>query len=133
MSPQEIRQLFEDDGHDPRIAEIHIQRTAQGGWYGIATPVGWDQVIIDLDAELNELAPDYQLLQAKQKFGGLRYYISDTNEEAQKAIARASKRASHTCEDCGAEGAELRRLGYWYTTLCIDCLEEEEMLRQGNG
>ena len=36
---------------------------------------GWYQLIVDCDKELTAIDPNYQILQIKQKFGGLRYYF----------------------------------------------------------
>ena len=41
------------------------QLRCQKGWYGI---------LVELDKKLAKLDPDYVVLQAKEKFGGLRYY-----------------------------------------------------------
>jgi len=36
---------------------------------------GWWPLLARLDRDIAALAPNYQLLQVKEKFGGLRYYI----------------------------------------------------------
>ena len=38
-------------------------------------PAGWEQLIVDLDARLAAIDPDYAVAQIKEKFGALRYYI----------------------------------------------------------
>ena len=36
----------------------------------------WHDLLVRCDAELEELCPGYNIAQIKEKFGGLRYYIS---------------------------------------------------------
>lgn len=110
---------------DPRVEAIHAKRKAGGGWYGISTPPGWDDLIIELDAALAEIQPHYVIFQAKEKFGGLRYYCSGDGSEAARDIIREAERKSRSvCEDCGGD-AQLRRRKHWYRTLCDDCASDE--------
>jgi len=64
------------------------------GWYGLVT---------DCDAELAAMDANYQLLQVKEKFGGLRYYfipsqgVADEQRDAMyEVVARYEKIASQT-------------------------------------
>src|ERR1039458_10139551 len=41
-------------------------------------PVGWVLIVDELDEKIAKLAPNYHLHQAKEKFGGLRYYLANT-------------------------------------------------------
>lgn len=41
----------------------------------LGIPEEWDDIVLGLDAKLAELDPDYVVLQAKAKFGDLRYYF----------------------------------------------------------
>lgn len=60
----------------------------------------WYPIILDTHGALNHALPGYQIIQIKEKFDGLRYYISYPSEEdfipgspffptREKAIARA--------------------------------------------
>lgn len=95
------------------------------GWYkGLDVGEGWDNIIIDLNARLASLDPDYTVAQVKEKFGGLRYYIDYINEDVRESahlfIQEAEDVASVTCEVCGAQG-ELRDKQAWMRTLCDNC------------
>ena len=57
--------------------------------------------------------------QVKEKFGGLRFYMTLYNEDLERDIAEAEKLASKTCESCGAPGKS--RNGGWIKTLCDTC------------
>lgn len=56
-------------------------------------------------------------VQVKEKFGGLRFYMSATTEAIHDTIARAAEKSFHSCEDCGRPGKLRRRRG-WLATLC---------------
>lgn len=60
-----------------------------------------------------------RVLQIKEKFGGLRIYVSQETPESLALIKDAEQRASKTCEYCGKPG-ELVNNG-WAKTLCPTC------------
>jgi hypothetical protein len=78
---------------------------------------GWLPAIIPV-LEICE-ARGIRVVQIKEKFGGLRIYLDDTDDDVHAAILLAESIASRTCEECGAPG-ELRGPG-WYRTRCDDC------------
>lgn len=57
--------------------------------------------------------------QVKEKFGGLRFYISGGSEEAYTAIDEAAAESYRTCEHCGEPGKCNER--GWLATLCDNC------------
>jgi hypothetical protein len=61
--------------------------------------------------------------QVKEKFGGLRLYMTHGNEEIWKIIDRAEIESYKTCEECGKNG-ELRNDLPWHRTLCYDCYQQ---------
>ena len=62
------------------------------------------------------------MLQAKEKFGTLRFYVSTENEAIETAIQWAEMRSSKTCEVCGKPG-KLSGPG-WLSTVCREHLRE---------
>lgn len=85
------------------------------GWYGLVT---------DCDAELAAMDANYQLLQVKEKFGGLRYYFipsADTTAEQRDAmygvVAKYEAIAAKTCEATGKPGVLMKSIGGWLKTL----------------
>ena len=87
---------------------------------------GWDQIVIDLANELDEIAPGWKPTQIKEKFGVLRFYwelseealdrAEDAIRRAEDAIRRAEDRSAVTCEMCGEPGS--LRGKSWVMTLC---------------
>jgi hypothetical protein len=90
--------------------------------------VGWDDLLLELDTKLAEIDPNYEIQQAKQKFGELRFYASlsdgfydtDPTDAAQYEFSRlivwAESKSTVTCEHCG--GPAERRPGSWIAVLC---------------
>ncbi len=100
-------------------------RSVHGDTY-IENLPGWHRIILDLDAKLAAIVPDYKVLQVKEKFGGLRYYIDwhqDQNPVLRGLIDEAERASFRTCEYCGEPG-ELRpgttssKYRFWSKTLC---------------
>lgn len=77
---------------------------------------GWYPLTVDLIRDLLEMGWDGELHQAKEKFGGLRFYIGEGSSEIYQRITAAERLSHETCEDCGAPG--VARRGGWIRTLC---------------
>jgi len=86
------------------------------------TGPGWNDIIFNLHNQLKQLDPHYRVMQVKEKFGTLRYYIHTDNNEAHNIIIEAETASSHTCEQCGRPGT-LHTTRRWLKTLCtIDAI-----------
>lgn len=102
------------------------------GWDGVTVRDGWLPIINRLDLALENVDRWYHLHQAKEKFGGLRYYCSVSGHPvARKLIAEAEKEAWRTCEECGASRWWRRvktgvtgKNEMWIRTLCRRCRRE---------
>ncbi len=83
---------------------------------------GWYQLVIDCDRELSLFDPHYKIIQVKEKFGELRYYVkpSETCYEPRRLhdiIAKYEEIAAKTCEATGKPGVLMKSIGGWYKTL----------------
>lgn len=102
-------------------------------WRSVDTGPGWYEIILDCDRKLREIKPDYKVVQVKEKFGTLRYYIDayPTDEAEYKRFAEVIREAESkteiTCELCGQEGT--LRSGGWIRTLCDSCEAAREAKR----
>jgi len=68
-------------------------------------------------------------IQVKEKYGGLRFYMTAGNDEIYNLISKAEELSCKTCEECGSPGEE--RSGGWIRTLCSDCHKNwEEICRK---
>ena len=68
-------------------------------------------------------------VQVKEKFGGLRFYMSATDEYMSGAIAMAEKMSHYICDVCGETGST-KTIGGWYVTVCQKHYEEEVKKRE---
>lgn len=59
--------------------------------------------------------------QVKEKFGGLRFYVDNTDDYTQGVIAMAESMSYRTCEACGSPGKTSGK--GWLRTLCVNCNE----------
>ena len=85
---------------------------------------GWSDILARLVSELEQLGWDGRILQIKEKFGGLRFYVEAASDEVYARIEQAEQDSYHVCEECGQRG--MIRSGGWIKTLCDEC----EALRQ---
>jgi hypothetical protein len=95
--------------------------------FGFECQDGWFDLIWKLceDIEKVGVKEDFQVLQVKEKFGGLRFYCSSAPDEVWDLITVAEDISEKTCEICGKEG-ELRSRNRWLKTLCLKHAKELE-------
>lgn len=127
-------------GYD-RVLNKNFMLDVGAGWWKIMLE-GFDRI----DAVLKE-EPDcfVKILQVKEKFGGLRVYISlqrgsgdgldgeeheDLHRRVGVVIEEMENQASNTCEMCGEPGK--LRGGGWLKTLCDRHAEMREAKKYGN-
>lgn len=88
--------------------------------FNFAVDEGWKEIITSLCEKLDALRlPDLKVVQVKEKFGGLRFYVHDGNDEADALIRQAMEESNTTCEWCGAPGKHVS--DGWILTLCESC------------
>ena len=83
----------------PELFKSYLQGRAievGKGWRGIV-----ERVLAAIDGQT-------ELIQIKEKFGGLRVYVRGGNEAVEEAIEQAEMEALYTCDVCGKDG----RLGF---------------------
>lgn len=100
--------------------------------FGIECHDGWYALIYNLSVEIEkqvkqwiEENPDEKdhhprVIQIKEKFGGLRYYMSSATEYIYDLIEKAEVNSFSICESCGKE-AHLKVYHGWRYVLCCDC------------
>lgn len=85
---------------------------------------GWDRIIFSCHKELLLLDPDYQVLQIKEKFGGLRYYfqpqtlVQTTINKMYEITRKYETLSLLTCEKCGEPGTMHLVNDQWMKTYC---------------
>jgi hypothetical protein len=77
---------------------------------------GWYPLIDDLCAKIVATSSSVQVMQVKEKFGGLRFYVTGSNDVVDMLIRDASDASYTICEVCGAPGT--LSTGRWWKTVC---------------
>jgi hypothetical protein len=84
---------------------------------------GWFDLIWKLCEDLEPLVGlDFEVIQVKEKFGGLRFYADfngPVSDQARNRISQAENDSYTICEECGAFGRE--RDGGWIKVRCDTC------------
>lgn len=83
---------------------------------GLGVGVGWYLLIKNLCDELIESGWDKEIIEIKEKFGGLRFTIGETNTELNEIINKFQNLSIQTCEVCGEVGSQTET--GWIKTLC---------------
>ncbi len=104
------------------FARRHLSKTQSAMYWGFQCEDGWFQLLDDLCDKLQRRTdvdgdPQLEALQVKEKFGGLRFYVSSATDEQRALIQSAESLSNRTCEECGADG-KLDRTGGWFSTRC---------------
>src|SRR5208283_3534018 len=97
---------------------------------------GWFDIIWRLCEDLEPLVAEveketgrkFEVLQVKEKFGGLRFYVNHANDAIRERIGIAAKESFRTCEVCGQPG-KLREVGLIKTL----CDEHNDSVHRGSG
>ena len=102
-----------------------LERIPDGWGRWIQCGAGWYPILARLNERLEEFDPGYQILQIKEKFGTLRFYLGNGYHQLGKAaVAEAEAESARTCELCGGPGY-LRTRNSWLRTVCDDCAQSE--------
>ncbi len=64
-----------------------------------------------------------EAVQVKEKFGGLRFYISSGDDMVYGMIHLAEDMSYHICEECGAS-ENVKQTRGWIKSLCPKCMEK---------
>lgn len=84
--------------------------------FGVECDPGWDQLIFHLCEKLDFARFSGVVMQIKEKFGGLRFYVNGATPSDYELIREVENESYKTCEICGAPG-EPTDLG-WMKTVC---------------
>ena len=92
------------------------------GWFDTVWRLYEDLEPLIADAEKATGRP-FEVLQVKEKFGGLRFYANYTTDAVRSRIDAARAESLRTCEICGQPGTQ--REHRWIRTLCDQHDREE--------
>ena len=114
-----------DAGESEDTLRALLERIPDGWGRWIQCGAGWYPILVRLEERLGGIDPDYRVLQIKEKFGTLRFYLAGRHDELGKAaVTEAEAESARTCELCGGPGY-LRTRNSWLRTVCDDCAQSE--------
>ena len=124
MSPELTTELFNKysiifEGKNKSIRESLLP-------FGLECDDGWYVLLDTLCSRLAVLEPQPTVIQVKEKYGTLRFYISGT-DEAFDLVDKAEAESATICETCGKEGKLCTTTGNaygWFKTLCVEHAKE---------
>ena len=105
-------------------------------YWGIAVGDGWFNILSNVCEKITEHENTPEILekiknkeydkvkaqQIKEKFGGLRFYISGGDEKIRSFIDEVEKSSWKICEECSQPGKQTK--SGWIRTLCEKCADE---------
>jgi len=130
MSPDKEKTIFHRwpqwfrNKADIRVSLMSWGFTCGDGWYEIIYQLC--ERIEPLVAALDDGGAAFEVVQVKEKFGGLRFYVDNANDEIYEAIEAASELSVQTCEVCGAPGNNEADATGWWKTLCASCRKTDQ-------
>ncbi len=119
MNKNNTEKLYNDFPNLYRQRLLTIQESCMP--WGFECGDGWFQLIYTLSKKLSQVNPKCQALQVKEKFGTLRFYTMNTNDQGYLLIAEAEENSSSICEICGDTSTAKIRGDSWLKTLCDKC------------
>lgn len=105
--------------------DLSMQQTCM--CWGIEVGDGWYWLLDNLceaiqDYVENNDEPQPELIQVKEKFGGLRFYLTNVNSHIHGMVVFAEYMSYKICENCGSAENITQTKG-WIRTVCKNCLE----------
>lgn len=85
---------------------------------------GWVPIVrkaVEELVALDNLSEPLEVVQVKEKFGGLRIYTNIYSDEIQSIIRKAEAECDKVCEHCGTQKDVQLRKTSWWKTLCETC------------
>jgi len=110
----------------PNIFQLDKSKNHSINIYGIECDSGWYDLIYNCTKQISDYCykntiDNIYVLQIKEKLGGLRYYLSCSNELIEQIIYNTENLSITTCELCGNKGKICKLNGFLLKCLCKKC------------
>ena len=86
---------------------------------------GWSDIIFNLSKKLESLIcdkPEIYATEIKERYGSLRFSLSQETDEINALIDDAEIKSAKTCEECGEDG-NIYWSG-WFKVRCKKCIQK---------
>src|ERR1700676_2336400 len=109
----------------PLLFNQDSEISVRDGWFHLVSRL-CTILTLHIKEEIPEdLRSQVYVQQCKQKFGGLRFYLTHTDDYMRGAITMAEYQGSNTCELCGNTGV-MKNIGGFVQTLCSKDFDERK-------
>lgn len=129
-----------------KFYRVNLPETESLMCFGFECGDGWFDLIWELSEELEKLdqerinhlhdndkakmlleniSYEFNVIQVKEKFGELRFYADNTNNEMDLLIDKYTTKAESICIMCGKAG-KMRTDNHWYIVQCDECYNKKE-------
>jgi hypothetical protein len=125
--------IFHKESRDGKVIPFYFE--CGDGWYNIIDSlcavlqhkIDWNNAEGKYSAYKPKEPRKQQVVayQVKEKFGGLRFYAMNMDEEMLGALNVAEAMSTRTCETCGSPGT-CREDANWIITICDSCLTKQK-------
>jgi hypothetical protein len=122
LSDQEFEDFLKHIGGIKSAYRLDLEPSTER--YSVGVGNGWLGIIQRLFETLIKLGWNREVLQIKEKFGGLRLYLNDVPENYYHFIEQAEKDSYEICEVCGEPG-EQSKINGWIFALCEEHRDEK--------
>ena len=94
--------------------------------WGLEVGDGWFDLLKNLCEQIQvrceqEGYTDIRVIQCKEKYGTLRFYVNHADDFIYDLIEVAQEKSSHVCEVCGSKRGTLRSDHGWLSVRCKKC------------
>ena len=115
--------LYRDQHGDSRKTAMCFGFQVDDGWYDLIYKLSGslENIITGMKVDNDSSLP--RATTVKEKFGGLRFYVSPTTDQIHAIISKAESESYKICERCGEPGT-FRRFK-WLVTLCDKHADEQ--------
>jgi len=108
--------------------------------FGFECGKGWYSLIDELCGKIERLIDEkypsfktdedfrFEVLQVKEKYATLRFYVSTAPEEIFDLIDEYERMSANICENCGTSPAKIINKNGWYVTRCENCVKKLEKI-----
>ena len=132
MNDKHTKKLLEDF---PEMFKHREDLQASLMAFGFECGDGWFDLVYELCKQIKDcykgvIPEEFYVTQVKEKFGGLRFYISGAPMAVHDMIDQAEKKSFAICEHCGQPGKYRDDLP-WILTLCDSCLDKHVLKSLG--
>ncbi len=126
--------------HSGKVTKCHLD--IGSGWYDLVATIcngilthedsikAWNEILKKRGEPEKEFHP-VKAVQIKEKFGGLRFYVSGGDEFIRGVIFTAEAMSRKICENCGERGKTSNE--GWMVTLCDKHHEERRWRKQNES